>query len=231
MKYLSRNKVYEKVKPTKDAKKVYIVCEGQDKEYKYFQYFEGFSSNIDIIPLPSVNGMSDPLKLKEQAQLLFFGNEEEEISPKYILSQEYKDEVWFVIDTDRWNEGDKINQLKAFCAKQNRWYVAQSNPCFEIWQYYHIHKQKPHLEEISKCATFKEFVHNSILGGFDNRRMPIEIDTAISNSVSNFELGENKQPALYSTDLYRIGNVIISFIQNELIKAKEKMIDSNVNRS
>ena len=76
MTYLSRNKVYEKIEPNKEAKKVYIICEGQEKEYRYFRYFKGFSSNIDIVPIPSENGQSDPIKLKEQAQLLFFGDEQ-----------------------------------------------------------------------------------------------------------------------------------------------------------
>jgi len=73
MGFLTRNKVYEKIAPNKDAKKVYIVCEGQVTEYNYFNYFKGFSSNIDI-PIPSLNGQTDPLKLKEQAISLFFGN-------------------------------------------------------------------------------------------------------------------------------------------------------------
>ena len=41
--------------------------------------------------------------------MLFMGNEA--VSPKYTLSAELEDEIWFIIDTDRWNEGDKINTL------------------------------------------------------------------------------------------------------------------------
>ena len=74
MRYLSRNKIYEKVETKIDAKKVYIFCEGEETEVKYFKYFQGLSSNIDIIPIPNDNGKSDPLKLKENANLLFFGN-------------------------------------------------------------------------------------------------------------------------------------------------------------
>ena len=52
MRYLSRNKIYEKVETKIDAKKVYIFCEGEETEVKYFKYFQGLSSNIDIIPIP-----------------------------------------------------------------------------------------------------------------------------------------------------------------------------------
>src|SRR6056297_861170 len=104
MKYLSRNKIYKKIEPFKNAKKIYIFCEGERREIDYFKYFQGFASNIDIIPIPNDNGKSDPIKLKENAEVLFYGNSP--TKPIYNLSTELKDEVWFVIDTDRWNEGD-----------------------------------------------------------------------------------------------------------------------------
>lgn len=221
MRYLSRNKVYEKLETAKDAKKVYIFCEGEDTEINYFKYFQGFSSNIDIIPIPNSNGKSDPIKLKENANILFFGNET--TSPTYKLSKEYKDEVWFVIDTDRWNEGNKIQILKDFCKLKERWTVVQSNPCFELWQYYHFYKDKPKLEITSKYSSFKEFINNQIKGGFDNRRMPIELKFAIKNSLENFEI-ENEQPKLYSTEVHVLGQVIHSFVQNQLEKAIQMTI-------
>lgn len=120
MRYLSRNKVYAKIETKKEAKKVYIFCEG-DKEVKYFKYFQGFSSNIDIKPIPNDNGKSDPTKLMENADYLFFGNADNEA--KYNLSVDYKDEVWFVIDTDQWNEGDKIKALKDYCKTKSRKWI------------------------------------------------------------------------------------------------------------
>ncbi len=58
------------------------------------------------------------------------------------ISQETEDKIWFVIDTDRWNEGNKIGLLKTFVQEKkesyNGWFVAQSNPSFEIWLYYHF---------------------------------------------------------------------------------------------
>ena len=48
--YLTRNKLYQRKAPSREAKKVYIFCEG-DREVSYFNYFSGISSNIDIIPI------------------------------------------------------------------------------------------------------------------------------------------------------------------------------------
>ena len=224
MKYLSRNKVYLKVALNKNAKKIYILCEGSETEIRYFKYFQGLSSNIDIIPIPNVNGQSDPVKLKENSELLFIGNSL--TPPIYSLSQDYKDEVWFVIDTDRWNEGNKINQLKTFCNSKNieskQWFVAQSNPSFEIWFYFHFFEKKPISSEVEKHLTFKQFINNVIPGGFDSRSMPIEIENAIINAKNNFEITDN-QPRLYSTEVFYLGENIFPFVKIQIEKAKEMM--------
>ena len=216
MAYLNRIKAYEKKEPTKDAKKVYIFCEGEKTEIAYFKYFRGFSSNIDIIPIPSEDGKTNPLHLQTQAAEFFSDSTDNE------LSEEYQDEVWFVIDTDEWNIGDKIEQLKAFCKGNARWFVVQSNPCFELWLYYHFYDQKPASENVAEYSTFKEFVDAQIKGGFDARRMPAELETAIKNSAQNFE-PENGQPKLYSTEVHILGAVINSFVKEQLDEIKQKM--------
>jgi len=212
MKYLSRNKVYKKFEPFKNAKKIYIFCEGERKEIDYFKFFQGFASNIDIIPIPNDNGKSDPTKLKAQAELSIENN-------SISLSQELLDEVWFVIDTDRWNEGNKIDELKAFVEEKkesyNGWYVAQSNPSFEIWLYYHFSSEKPNNEEVVAFASFKEFVATKIKGGFDNRSMPLEIQQATSNAENAFE-SENGQPKIYSTEVFILAKQIINFTKAQL---------------
>lgn len=224
MKYLSRNKVYQKIDVSKNAKKIYAICEGEKTEIKYFNFFLGFSSNIDIIPIPSENGQTDPVKLKESAEILFFGNETN--APKYSLSREYEDEVWFVIDTDRWNEGNKIEQLKSFCLNKNsqhkQWFVAQSNPSFELWLYYHFNSTKPIQAEVSAYPSFKNFVHVKAWNenGFNPDSHPIEIETAIENSKNNFEIVDG-QPILYSTEVHYLAEIIVSFVKDQLDKAKE----------
>jgi hypothetical protein len=227
MRYLSRKKIYHKEEANKDAKKIYIFCEGKETEIRYFKYFQGLSSNIDILPIPNVNGQSDPVKLKENSDILFLGNKTH--SPKFSLSAEYKDEVWFVIDTDRWNEGDKINKLKEFCTTNNgltkQWMVAQSNPSFELWLFYHFNDTMPLKSSVEKYVSFKEFLDTTIKGGFDSRSMPVEIETAIINSIKNFH-AENGQPVLFSTEVHTLGEVIVPFVKKQLDKAKEMMLNN-----
>ena len=208
--YLTRNKKYQRQAPTREAKKVYIFCEG-DREVSYFNYFRGFSSNIDIIPIGNQQGKSDPVKLKEQAGIFF---------QKISLSADYRDEVWFVIDTDRWNEKDKITQLKVYCTQKktdkNSWEVTQSNHSFEVWLYYHFIGEKPQDKEVKAYTTFKAFLNDKVKGGFDVRKAPIHIKTAIDNSLKHFEKDEKEQPVLYTTEVHCLAQSIYPFIKETI---------------
>lgn len=217
--YLTRNKIYERKAPTREAKKVYIFCEG-DREVSYFKFFTGFSSNIDIIPIGSEEGKSDPLKLKGQA---------EEYFQKTPLNADYRDEVWFVIDTDRWNENDKITQLKTFCAQNktnnNSWEVTQSNPSFEVWLYYHFIEEKPKEEEVKACTTFKAYLNQKVAGGFDARKAPVRIKTAINNSLRHYEKDNKEQPVLYTTEVHNLANSIYPFLRDIIEKNSKTIVN------
>jgi hypothetical protein len=215
MKYLNRNKVYERAEPSKSAQKIYIFCEGEVREVDYFNFFKGLSSNIDIIAVPSEKGQSDPQKLQERAKNLLI----EEKNNK--LLKELHDEVWFVIDTDRWNKDGKIEKLRTFAAEKNSeyksktWFVAQSNPAFEIWLYYHFYSEKPDNEEVVNCKSLKIFLNDKIKGGFNSSSMPVYIQSASLNAKNNYE-DENGQPKQFSTEVFRLAEVIISFTKESL---------------
>lgn len=42
-----RRRTYEKASPSRDAQKIYIICEGKEREKDYFEFFEGISSNLE----------------------------------------------------------------------------------------------------------------------------------------------------------------------------------------
>lgn len=136
--YLIRPKRYERQEPSRDSRKIYIYCEGNRREYDYFRFFRGLSSNVNIIAIPSKDGKTDPKKLMEAAFVDFFGSAEKNAT--FTLDVKQKDMVWFAIDTDEW--GSKIGELRDFCILRNKyaecdvWNVAQSNPCFEECLFY-----------------------------------------------------------------------------------------------
>ena len=96
-KMIQRRRDYGKREPSRDAHKIFIVCEGEGTEPDYFEFFEGLSSNLQVIPIPPENG-TDPLKLLELAKLKLISDDR-----IYTIEYEHHDTVWFVIDTDKWD--------------------------------------------------------------------------------------------------------------------------------
>ena len=216
-KYLVRSRRYERQEPLRDSRKIYIYCEGNKREFDYFRFFCGLSSNVNIIPIPSKDGKTDPEKLMEAAREEFGINSD--VSPKFTLDVSQQDNVWFVIDTDSW--GSKITDLRNFCKSQNAgldneaWYVSQSNPSFEIWLYYHKFSEKTVKNDVDKYSSIKEFVDAQIPGGFDSRKHPAMIEAAIQNAKATYE-EENQVLKLYSTEVFKLGQVILPFVKDIL---------------
>lgn len=216
-KYLVRPRRYERQEPSRDSRKVYIYCEGNVREYDYFKFFCGLSSNVNIIPIKSKNGKTDPVKLMEAAKEDFAIKSDG--VQKYALDISQHDNVWFVIDTDQW--GSKISDLRGFCKAQNdrlgdvAWFVSQSNPSFEIWLYYHFFSSKPLGEDVDKYSSIKEFVDAQVPGGFDSRKHPAKVGMAIQNASAVYD-EENDAPALYSTEVFKLGQVILPFVKDVL---------------
>jgi len=221
---IQRKRIFEKAAPSKDAQKIYVFCEGDTREKDYFDFFEGMSSNLEIIPLAPYDHKSSPNNLINYAELLFYGD-----SPKYVLDFQQNDIVWFVIDTDKWAEGGLIELLRSYCSKGNSslsykaWRVAQSNPSFEIWLYYHVYGEMPTDKEVILYGSFKDYVNAKITGGFDSRTMPIFIERAIRNAAHNFITDENG-PMRYSTEVYFLGQDIIKYAGRELQIKKRTLI-------
>ena len=129
-----------------------------------------------------------------------------------------------MIDTDNWNDGGKINILRNFVQEKNSdyegWFVVQSNPCFEIWLYYHFKTEKPNIDIVNTFISFKKFVDSEIAGGFDKRSMPLAIENACLNSEAVY-ISSEVQPNLYCTEVFRLGKQIIKFTKKQLDKCIE----------
>lgn len=229
---ITRRRDYSKQEPTKDARKLYIFCEGAGTEPDYFGFFEGLSCNLEVITIPPEDG-TDPLKLMELAKhkLLDEGS-------KFLMDYYANDSVWFVIDTDTWEKEGKIRPLREFCITKNEefpgrysevkpysaWNVVQSNPCFEMWLYYHFFNEKPDQDVVMSRPTFKSFVNDSISGGFNFQSDPAKVDVAIENAKATETRNSDGDLALYSTEVYKLAEIIVPFVQPHLVRLKGKMM-------
>ncbi len=220
---LTRNFSYAKKEPNRDAAVFYIFCEGKWREPHYFNFFASIDSRIRFeIIAAGQHDKNSPDGLFEKATS-FIIQSENNPTPKYELNE--IDQVWFVIDTDEWK--DKISALKESCSQYENWFVAQSNPSFEIWLYYHFHELKPEFEEVAQANGMKAYLGTKIPGGFDTRKHPVFIKKAASHSEINFQ-SESGQPILFSTNVHDLANKILPLIQDELDIILARNIDGKV---
>lgn len=216
---MAQSRNYRKSRPRLDPLKLYIICEGSKKEPDYFDYFQEYVSNLTLIPLGSADGKTDPEQLLRQAEEVFGGD-----SGSYHLDYRQKDQVWFVIDTDLW--AGKIETLRKYCKENNQttakvsgyeaWHVVQSNPCFEIWLYYHLCSEKPLEERVAAHKSFKDYLNQVNPGGFCIHPQAGLIEEAITNAKRYHTPGQ--QVDLYTTEVYLLAEVMLPYIKRLLDK-------------
>lgn len=200
---------YEKKDAFRDAFYFIIVCEGQNREPDYFRFFDGISSRVKIVSVESDGGGSAPKKLIERA----IAKEEE------LDARAEKDRLWFVIDTDRWKA--QLHDIRQECAARRHWSVAQSNPCFEVWLYFHVKEGIPALEDIAQCKSWKPYLPTIIRGGFNPDTHPVAIETAIAKSRASYvATGYEPQPG--STELWKLGEELLPLIKKDLDALKNR---------
>lgn len=199
-------RTFEKKEPFRDATLFLIVCEGGKREPDYFRFFEGISSKLNIIVVQSTDGKSAPNHLLDNAKK----------SVEKINTDEGDFELWFVLDMDRW--GNHIHALNNECSTKNgKWKIALSNPCFEVWLYYHFRSEKPLADIIQTCNVWKALVNTVVNGGFNSSRHPIFVSDAILSSKNNYS-ATGYLPDLGSTDLHILGAKIYDLTNNIIDK-------------
>lgn len=78
---------------------------------------------------------------------------------KYELLED--DEVWFVFDTDNW--GPVISEVREKISSKHNWFVAKSNPCFEVWLHCHFEDKKPFFEILKLPETGNDILINLLV--------------------------------------------------------------------
>lgn len=128
----SRNSLMrERREAFRDARLIVIASEGKDTERIYFKALAKEYTN------PRVH-----VHILERSE-----DEQNSSSPEHVLKQlnDYKghyelesdDELWLVVDRDRWTE-TMLSRVTTECAQNNFMHVALSNPCIELWLLLHL---------------------------------------------------------------------------------------------
>lgn len=214
------NRLFERQAPSREAKSLYIFCEGAKREYQYFEYFREIDSRIKVeVNKLNPDENNSPKGLYGLAVSSFSGDK-----PKFTLQE--NDEVWIVIDTDPDKSNsreEQIIQIKEDCQSKDNWFVVESNPCFEVWLYFHQNEKIEEFESDDICKSWKQKVNESYDGGFDSRRHPIFIEEAIQNAERNFDSDKNNRALKGSTEVYILAKSMFAVIKNKIRAVKNKL--------
>lgn len=208
---LNRERSYIREEPSRDARLIVIYCEGETREADYFRFFQNLSSQLNLeIEKPTRGDNNSPKGLLEKAQQQLKSD-----APKYPLDS--GDEVWFVFDTDKW--GSHITTLRQGCVNEQGWFIAQSNPCFEVWLFYHCSAFKV-FSGMEISANWKPFVNQEIKGGFDYRKHSFLIETAITNAKHKLE-DENNILNIGCTEVFKLAESFYPLVRAKLAELEE----------
>ena len=115
----------------RDARLIVIASEGKDTELIYFKALAKEYTNRRV-----------HVHILERSEA-----EQNNSSPDHVLKQlnDYKsqyeleadDELWLVVDKDRWTEA-MLSRVATECSQEVAMHMALSNPCFELWLLLHI---------------------------------------------------------------------------------------------
>lgn len=177
-----------------------IACEGSVRERDYFQMFKELSSRISVDLITDVD---------ENGDLVLTTNS----SPEHVIerTEDYcktaglieGDEVWLVLDVDRWGD-EKLSRLCQIASSKG-WHTAISNPCFEVWLCYHLvptlDKSKMHLSS----AEMKQFLNKlSEPEGYNNKRFAVKAFEAADNARKADAHPDYRIPEYGETQVYRL---------------------------
>jgi hypothetical protein len=195
----------------RDYKLFAITCEGGKREPGYFNVFEFLSRKIKVDVIENwITHNEKHLRREDKS------------APKWVLDRAMKyiekiglveeDDLWFVIDKDRWTE-TQIRELASYCDKYPNWHLVISNPCFEIWLYFHKKADIKSSVSIS-CNDFKKEISSFEKGGYHPLKFIPDFQKAIVNAKANDSNLNHFMPNVKETKVYQLGEAILAQAKN-----------------
>lgn len=195
-----KNRAYKKGEPFRDSRLFVIACEGEKREKEYFLFLAKGNRRIKIKLLAPENeqkGKSAPKWVLDRAI-----NFESEFG-----LNEY-DQLWLVLDVDRWPL-KHIRDIGKQCVEKDKWNIAISNPCFEVWLIMHIKSvsQKPQMN----CSDLKTELHSLVDGGYRVENFVPLIERAIERAKDSESDSNYFFPGSMETKVHHLASEILTF--------------------
>lgn len=193
----------------KDYKLFAIACEGQKREPEYFKVFRYFSQKIAVDVIEDIVSDEEAMTINAVKS-----------APRWVLDRAMRyiekeglsdeDELWFVMDTDRWSV-EQLREISGYCDNYPNWHIVLSNPCFEVWLYFHRKKNIDNSKSNS-CADFKYEISIFDKAGYHPLTFIPYLPEAIANAKAADHVTEYFFPDFKVTKVYQLGEAILQKI-------------------
>lgn len=182
----------------RDTRLIVIATEGVETEPQYFRMFHNTRVQIRILPTSKdeehpEHGFSAPKSVLKRLT---------QFKKEFQLGSQ--DELWLVIDMDRWKR-KMLDDVARVCGQQD-YRMAVSNPSFELWLYLHrsdIDRGKKHTAKTLEADLRR------LLGSFNKLNLRDEdfieyVDDAIMRAKGLDNAPAERWPSTLGTHVYRL---------------------------
>ena len=206
-----REDLFRESNSLEKEKIIVLAFEGNDTEEIYFDEFK--SSDIFDDALVFLHLLKRPKTDTNSAPNHVFKKLKKEAKDEYNFKD--SDELWMIIDTDRWKN---IPDIISECKKQSNMFVAVSNPCFEFWLLLHIKNLAEYEEneldlilKKAKVSSKRNYVDSKIkeiLGSYNKSNPKPElflptVDFAIEQA-KQLDENEDEYPKKLGSHVYKV---------------------------
>ena len=125
---MRKRKDFVRLEGVRSARLVVIASEGRCTESIYFSAVKEKlrAPNVHVEILARDSNESSPESVHSQIA---------DFMREYNIEDD--DELWLVIDRDRWHER-MLSQVAQLCSQNSHLHFCMSNPCFELWLLLHL---------------------------------------------------------------------------------------------
>lgn len=137
---MRKRKDFARLEGVRSARLVVIAGEGRYTESIYFNAVkdELRAPNVHVEILDRDSDESSPESVHRQVA---------DFMHQYNIEDD--DELWLVIDRDRWRER-MLSQVAQLCAQNPHLHFCMSNPCFELWLLLHLEDVEQYDDSMKK---------------------------------------------------------------------------------
>lgn len=193
----------------RDYKVFAIACEGSKREPSYFALFQHISGKIKVDVIE--HHVSDAEMQTKH---------DNKSSPQWVLDRAMKyiekeglldeDDLWFVIDKDRWTD-EQIRTLAEYCDNYKNWNLVISNPCFEVWLYFHKRKNIDVSGSLD-CSKLKSEISKLDKGGYHQYKFLPFLQDAIANAKAADSNPDYYYANINETKVYKLGEALMQVV-------------------